>query len=236
MVHDQGSALARFAAVLATLDASKRLPTRLCEAGRIVLDANGAALSVEDSKERRITLSATDELAALLESFQDLVGEGPGAEASRTGKIVVGTMGDECSTRWPMFADLAEEARFTGTLFAIPVQPARVVVGVLSLYTFEGPLGEDLPTAQFVADAIGTALLHDPREMLPDEELSETWPSRARIHQATGMVVAQLGVSPQDAVALLRAQAYSRGLDLLSVAVEIIERRINFSDFTVGGD
>ena len=43
---------------------------------------------------------------------------------------------------------------------------------------------------------------------------SGAWSSRAGIHQATGMVIAQLGISPDDALAVLRAHAYAEDIPL----------------------
>ncbi|MGB9012243.1 MAG: ANTAR domain-containing protein, partial [Aeromicrobium sp.] len=60
--------------------------------------------------------------------------------------------------------------------------------------------------------------------------------SMAVVHQATGMVVAQVGVHQDDAVALLRAQAFFQNTTLEDVATQVIQRSINFRDFTIEGD
>jgi hypothetical protein len=44
------------------------------------------------------------------------------------------------------------------------------------------------------------------------------------------MVVAQLRVAPNDAIALLRAHAFSHNLSLAAVAHEVTSRRLKFSD------
>jgi AmiR/NasT family two-component response regulator len=51
---------------------------------------------------------------------------------------------------------------------------------------------------------------------------------RAEIHQATGMVVAQLGVSAQDALARLRAYAFAEQRLLGDVAHDVVSRRLHF--------
>ncbi len=50
------------------------------------------------------------------------------------------------------------------------------------------------------------------------------------------MIVAQVGVRTEDALALLRGQAFARNATLIEVAQDIIRRRINFRDFTIEGD
>jgi len=229
-------ALARFASVLADMDDQEMLTARLCEAGRVALDAHGAALTVDLLYGQRMLLFATDELSERLEELQNLVGEGPGPEASRTGQIVVGTVGETGFARWPLLASLAEDAHIVGTVYAVPLRPGSIVIGVLTLRRAHGDLAHGLDSVQFIADAIGSALLQDPDVTSIDGTDDSSWSSRAQFHQATGMVVAQLGVSPDDAVALLRAHAYALNESLQHIAEMVVSRRVDFTDFTVGGD
>ncbi|MDQ3156988.1 MAG: ANTAR domain-containing protein [Actinomycetota bacterium] len=96
----------------------------------------------------------------------------------------------------------------------------------------EGPQGR-----QFIANAVGAALLLDPETEAREEPAGlSAWASRGPVNQAVGMVVAQLGVPPDDALALLRAHAFARDADLATVAGETIERRVDLSNFQVSGD
>jgi AmiR/NasT family two-component response regulator len=52
---------------------------------------------------------------------------------------------------------------------------------------------------------------------------------RAEIHQATGMVLAQLGVSAQDALARMRAYAFAEQRLLSDVARDVVSRRLRFT-------
>jgi len=51
---------------------------------------------------------------------------------------------------------------------------------------------------------------------------------RAQVHQATGMISVQLGVSPAEALAHLRAHAYADGRLLAEVAADVVARRLRF--------
>ncbi len=53
--------------------------------------------------------------------------------------------------------------------------------------------------------------------------------SRAEIHQATGMVLAQLGFSATDALARLRAHAFVEQRLLIDVAEDVVARRLTFT-------
>ena len=52
---------------------------------------------------------------------------------------------------------------------------------------------------------------------------------RAEIHQATSMVLVQLGVSPTDALARLRAFAFAEQRLLGEIARDVVSRRLRFS-------
>lgn len=68
-------------------------------------------------------------------------------------------------------------------------------------------LAEEDVVAQLLSDSVGVALLRD--EASTSVEGLSSWASRATVHQATGMVIAQLGVSAEDALAVLRAHAFA---------------------------
>lgn len=53
--------------------------------------------------------------------------------------------------------------------------------------------------------------------------------SRAEIHQATGMVTVQLDVDTADALARMRAHAFSHQRLLIDVARDIVARRLDFT-------
>ena len=61
-----------------------------------------------------------------------------------------------------------------------------------------------------------------------DAAWDRSWSKRAEIHQATGMVVAQLDLSPTDAFARLRAHAFTEGVALGDVARDVVARRLRF--------
>ena len=233
---DDQRALAKFATVLASLSREESLTTRLCEAGRLMLDAEGASMTLDYAGNGRLMVHATDELSAKLDDLQDVVGEGPSFEAAQTGEIVVARLGDGDESRWALFSDRLNDMGFVGTLVAVPLRADHAVLGVLSLHRRGPDQEEDLVSARFLGATVGTAILQDPRVGRPDQVSSEAWATRSQIHQATGMIVAQVGVRTEDAMALLRGQAFARNTTLIDVAHDIVARRINFRDFTIEGD
>ena len=53
---------------------------------------------------------------------------------------------------------------------------------------------------------------------------------RAEIHQVTGMVLAQLGVSAEEALARLRGYAFVQQRLLIDVARDVLARRLTFTE------
>jgi len=62
----------------------------------------------------------------------------------------------------------------------------------------------------------------------PGDSLPESWEDRAEVHQATGIVVAQLAVSGPDALALIRAHAFSHGMTVREAAHRVVQRWLRF--------
>jgi len=112
---------------------------------------------------------------------------------------------------------------------AFPMRPGRDTFGVLGIYsgTASGP-AESHEAAQFLADAVGAALLRDPVPGEGSGLADGMWSTRAELHQATGMVIAQLRMPADDALAILRAHAYALDTTLADIAYQVVQRQIDF--------
>ena len=231
-MRDKASVLTDLARAVAAQERQLPLPERLCHAAGTIMGARGVSLTIAYTAPHRVTLCSTDDGAARLEDLQDVLGQGPGPTAYRTGRqirVVVGDPGTSGDARWTQFDAAVLDAFGAVRITAIPIHPDGEVLGVLTCHqpADSAPrLGED--TAQFLADAIGVALLKDPDQLATD--LSGPWSSRAQIHQATGMVVAQLGISPDEALALLRAHAFAYTWSLAQVAASVVAGELNFTE------
>ncbi|HEY4569735.1 MAG TPA: GAF and ANTAR domain-containing protein [Kribbella sp.] len=205
-------------------DRVRRLGT-LC---REVLGADGASITVDSSTANRVTLAATDPMAARLEDLQDVLGEGPCREAYDVSQPVATRVDDDVDPRWPEFSRSALAAVGPLTIRCFPIHPAGRPVGVLSSYVSDGrTLDENQSIAQFLADALGVALLREPPTGDRPDFL-DPWSAQSIVHLATGMVADQLEVTTDDALALLRARAYATDRPLTTVADYVVARRLHF--------
>jgi hypothetical protein len=108
-----------------------------------------------------------------------------------------------------------------------------ITVGVLDLYRDRpGDLtAGQLATALMAADEAALALLYlgsgDHGAFADDMDGHAA--HQMHVHQATGMVKVQLGVTIEEAFLMLRAHAFAAGRPVAEVARDVIERRLRFS-------
>ena len=106
-------------------------------------------------------------------------------------------------------------------------------MGALDLYRDKpGPLSPDQEAgALLAAHAAAVSLLH--LDATAEDAFDDDDTARAsyqlQVHQAAGMVTVQAGVSIPDALALLRAQAFSTETSLARVSRDVVERRLRFA-------
>ena len=162
MAETHHELIGRLAHVLALLSDTDSITDRLCEAGRQMLDADGAAITLRMDGRHRVTVSATDDLAAKLEDLQDVVGEGPSIDAARTGSLVVAKFGDDTDERWSLMYDHGYRLRFDGTILAVPLRADVQTFGSLTVHRGSPVSSADDITGRFLGVAVGTALLQDP--------------------------------------------------------------------------
>ena len=92
---------------------------------------------------------------------------------------------------------------------------------------------EHLADALAAADIARDAVLYQPyasRDPGPAELLATVGTDRIVIHQATGMIAAQLDDTVTNAEARLRAAAFAIGRLMYDVAQDVVERRVRFDE------
>lgn len=222
---DRPEIVLRLTRTLARLAPRQPLPLRLCHAVLEVAEGRDSAIALGLTTHGRSVLCATSPAAARFEDAQDLVGQGPSLEALRSGRYVGCLDLSEHRARWPQLVDATVDLGL-GKVQALPIRPGPVTIGVLTVHHEVGHRDTLEPTdLQFLADAVGAAILGE----LPDLHTSSSlWTHRDRVSQATGMVVAQLGVGPEDAVAVLRAHAFAQETTLAEISALVVARELDF--------
>ena len=208
---------------------SELVPQRLTEAAAQVLPVAGVGLSLYFANGRRLPLGGSDPVAAAAERLQFTVGEGPCLTAHAEQRAVVA---DEAElARWPTFtAELVARTPIRGVI-ALPLEDGLADVGVLDLYVSPPHRVEELSVADaLVVTREVTRVFQEVNG--PGRTGGPAWldapaaQRRSLVWQAMGFVNVSLQVGSADALALLRAHAYSRGADVDDVAVAVLDRSL----------
>jgi GAF domain-containing protein len=205
-------------------------------AAAAVLGVDGIAAGIGAGPQGVALAWDGDAVSAGLENQQFTLGEGPGLDAAASGVPVLVADLLEARTRWPEFAPAAVELGVRA-VFAFPLRIGAISVGTMLAHRGSvGPLNPAAVTdALALADSVTIALLD---RSFSDADRADQAPLgwaapvtfRAEVHQATGMISVQLGVSLAEALVRLRAHAWSGDRLLADVAADVVARRLRFDD------
>jgi hypothetical protein len=195
---------------------------------------SAAALSLSPARGVPEPVFATDTRSDELEELQATLGQGPCIEAL-TGNcpVLAENLADaRVLACWPELAPAAL-ARGVAAIFAVPVSSGAAQVGVLSLYREPagGLSADELGMVLLYAEAVLMLALDGRGGLAPAavELVGQGFTERrAEVHQAAGMISAQLGVPVADALAALRARAYAEARPIREVAADVVARRLSF--------
>lgn len=208
--------------------------TRLCDVGAEVTEMTGAGIMLMADDTPQGSVCTTNDVSALIEELQYTLGEGPCIDAHRQRTTVAEpNLAAPASLRWSTFSRSALDAGVRA-VFGFPVSIGEVRVGALNLYRDRpGPLTDDqhadavvlagVAARSIIAMQAGAA----PGTLAPALESSGNF--RFVVHQASGMIAAQLEIPVAEALLRLRARAYSSGRSISDVAADVVARRLRFS-------
>ncbi|TCC37666.1 ANTAR domain-containing protein [Kribbella speibonae] len=207
------------------------------------LSATGAGLAMTRNGDLLEPLLSTAPEMGELDELQFELGEGPSGDAVAAGTPVfeADLAGVEAGRRWPAFAAAGADRGVRGA-FAFPVAAGAAKIGILTVYRKEpGSLRDSqVLDALVFADAIFVLALDHRQGVSADlDEVIEIafTARRAEVHQAAGRLASQHGISVTDALARLRAHAYTDGVSLHHVATDVMEGRLQLDqDVAPGGD
>jgi GAF domain-containing protein len=228
-----GDRLSRILARLSSGDDAAPGAIRLCQVCADVAAMSGAGIMLMSGDVPGGSVCTTNEVSTLIEELQYTLGEGPCVDAYRQDRPVLEPeLADPGTPRWFAFTPPAVEAGVRA-IFGFPLQVGAVRLGALNLYRDRpGPLSEDqYANALVLADVAARAVLGmqaqaPPGALAPELEVGANL--RLVVHQASGMVAAQLGVSVGEALIRLRAYAFAHDRLVTEVAEEVVGRRLRF--------
>jgi hypothetical protein len=117
------------------------------------------------------------------------------------------------------------------SLFAFPLLVGNLNFGAVDLYASE-PANlspAQVQNATVMANAVSRHILRRAlHETGGQYEEAGNASSRRVVHQATGMLIAQLRLPSDDATLILQGQAFATDRTMMEVAQDVVDRRILF--------
>lgn len=223
----------RILARLASGEAPEFETQRLCDACAEVTGMSGAGIMLMSGDVPRGSVCTTNKVSALIEQLQYGLGEGPCVDAYLQNRPVIEPdLANPTRPRWLAFTGPALEAGVRA-VFGFPLQVGAVRLGALNLYCERrGPLtDEQHADALVMADVAAQAVLVLQAKAPPGQlaaELEAGADFQYVVHQASGMVAAQLEVSVGQALIRLRAYAFGNERPLAEVARDVVARELRF--------
>lgn len=206
-----------------------------------VFGVSGAAVSTLGDPFGSETVSASGpEVVRLCEMQMDL-GEGPSWQAIANHEPVLAsdlTQGPH--EAWPVaWQALRDEG--VQAVFAFPLVASGLDVGALALYSDTARALSSQQVREITALSMILARQVMRRSALAAEHVGEEnspWEgpySRREVDQATGMVLAQMDISADDALVVLQGHAFATSRPVRDVAVDVITRTLDFTNSTDQG-
>jgi hypothetical protein len=218
-----------------TTAGADELVQRLCWFAVDEMALSGCALVLMSGAETASVLAGAGRHARTVTGLQMELGEGPCLHAHASGvPVLLADLTAENANRWPTFA-AAAMAVGVHAEFSLPL-----LVGPGGIGTFDmcrdrpGMLSDEhLADALVAADIARDAVLY--QQYAPGvpglgELLATVGTDRIVIHQATGMIAAQLDDTIANALARLRAAAFASGRSMYDMAQDVVERRVRIDE------
>jgi len=207
---------------------SEAVPAQRCAEA---LGVSGVAVSVPRADRADDLVWRTDGASARLSDLESAAGQGPGIDAAASGGLVlVPDLAEVPVQRWPAFTPAALDLGIRA-VFAAPLQIGAIRLGVLlAQRDTPGPLAGTALTGllAFAGAATGPLLAAAARETGPQPPPDQPSAYPPQVHQATGMISDQFGVTLAEALIRLRAYARSHQRAVPDVAADIVARRMRF--------
>lgn len=204
----------------------------LLDAVTAAIGMPSAAIVLLAAEQWEAVVAASDATARAAHDLEFVLGEGPAHLAVARGQTVqvAGTALCDC---WPQYGPAVANLGVRAVL-AVPLMPAAGL-GAVCAYASQPAISKDAALAAIrIADALPQTLAQVARASLSADDVAELpllgeagFP--ALVHRAAGMVSQQCDCEITDALALLRARAFSTGQPAEEIAAGVLRGEVRLS-------
>lgn len=230
-IEGEGTVLADALAELASLSVEPfdvaAMVHVACDRAVEVLDVDGAVLLLSVDG---VTLDVAGQAGAVGdESRLAATPDRPCLEVLRTGVPHV-TSVDAVDQQFPRYPEALRAMELCATA-ELPLRHGESIVGVFAMIRVTGDPFDAMTVAngQRMADVVAASIVREQHlraALAVSAQLEHALQARVVVEQAKGMVAAELGVSIQVALEMIRQFARRQHLRMADVALDIVERRL----------
>ena len=208
---------------------------RLCRLVANEMELSGCAVVLMSGSVPLGTVASAGRHVAAITELQFEFGEGPCLQACASGfPVLLPDLAAVSPARWPTFVPAAVAAGVRAE-FCLPLSAGPSGIGTIDLCRDEPGMLSDqhLADALVAADIARDAMLslQEPTESAGLGALLDgVGTDRLVVHQATGVIAAQLDESTVNALARLRAAAFESGRSIYDIAQDVVARRVRFNE------
>jgi hypothetical protein len=203
---------------------------RLCRAAERDLAAFGVGVSLFPRDGEPLPAAGSSEVVVALEELQFTLGEGPCISAYDAWRpVLVPDLMEQARSTWMAYAPAAHDMGVQA-VFSFPLQLGAARLGAMDVYREEtGSLTPASVARALTFAEVAMRWLLFAQQLDDDLTVDGLLTDADRtfvVYQAQGMVMAQLGVRADAALARLRAYAFAEQRPLGEVASDIVARKI----------
>jgi GAF domain-containing protein len=222
-----------FSAAADELAVSSERRTSMCQPFVRALPVDAASVCTLGAPFGSETICASNSLAAAFDELQFDLGEGPSWDAM-TGRrpVLIDDLQTVRHSPWPALLKAAHGSGIR-SVYAFHLTMGSIDIGAVALFS-QAPAPftpSQVRDAELLAQIAASQVLRralQSRALKTNPEDNEGY-SRRVVHQATGMVLAQLNLSAADALLIIHGHAFSHARTVREVAVDVVTRRLDFS-------
>jgi len=201
------------------------LPSSLATDCARLLDISDITISFFGVSDQLI-LSASSDDARTLDEWEFALQEGPCIDAGMNGTSQTAETAPSNTNPWPRLSAKAHAIGYQ-SIGGVPLRAGGTTFATLNLQDRHSTISpETLADAEQIAMELAPLVIGS----LSQQPLSlDHTAEHDSFHQATGMVMAQMGIDAGSAADVLRAYAWSHDRQLVDIAAEVVAHTLTFS-------
>ncbi|HUG07351.1 MAG TPA: ANTAR domain-containing protein [Acidimicrobiia bacterium] len=201
------------------------LPGSLATDCARLLDVSDTTISFVGASDQRILCASSDD-AHTLNEWEFTLQEGPCFDAGVTSTSGTAETAPSNTNPWPRLSAKAQAIGYQ-SIAGVALRAGGATFATLNFHNRHGTITpETLAHAEDLAVELGSLVVGSLRQQPP---FLDQPAEHDTFHQATGMVMAQMGIDAGSAAEVLRAHALSQDRLLMDIASEVVARTLTFS-------